>query len=72
MTNFQLGNLIPSMRSTIISLHCGAYDSSAFVLVLVKVRTTNQLLKSVLEHIYTREGVLHQMFGKGGSACCKN
>ena len=34
----QLGNLVPRFRSTIISLYCGAYDSSAFVLVFVKVR----------------------------------
>ena len=37
MTNLQLGNLIPRFRSTIISLYCGAYDSSAFVLIFVKV-----------------------------------
>ena len=39
LTNLQLGNLIPRFRSTIISLYCGAYDSSAFVLVFVKVQT---------------------------------
>ena len=38
LTNMQLGNLLPRFRSTIISLYCGAYDSSAFVLVFVKVR----------------------------------
>ena len=36
MTNFQLGSLIPSRKSMIISLYCGAYDSSAFMLVLIK------------------------------------
>ena len=40
MTNIQLANLIPSKRSTVIALYCGSYDSSAFILVLVKVRKT--------------------------------
>ena len=37
MTNMQLGNILPTKRSTIISLYCGAYDSSAFLLLLIKV-----------------------------------
>lgn len=36
LTNFQLGNLWPNKKSVIISLYAGAYDSSAFMLVLVK------------------------------------
>jgi len=43
VSNFELANLSPRYRSTIISLYCGAYDSSAFTMVLVKVRILKHL-----------------------------
>nr|XP_057930584.1 solute carrier family 43 member 3a [Doryrhamphus excisus] len=37
MTNMQVGNLFVAHRSTIITLYCGAFDSSAVVFFIIKV-----------------------------------
>ena len=47
VANMQLGNLIPQIKSTIISLYCGAYDSSAFTMVLVKASICNFYIHNV-------------------------
>ena len=60
VANLQLANLIPQSKSTIISLYCGAYDSSAFTMVLVKASICN---------VYIHMSVCLVIFSSSSLAC---